>query len=396
MSRAELAGEGKVRHSAEGVPRYFSPHAADCFNNVYGAALSHLGLNPDIVLADYMNLMYDEETRCIGINFLMRFSASNEFTEEELNSSMEFAYLPATSLFDRRGAESERFRRCKDRVHIRLLLTDDPETAHLRLKERIDAGKPHIVAVDLHEMSYHRAFGREHGLHAVVITGYDEEANVYELFDKYKHSSSDFDGTLPMEEVRRGRSGICRYDNPLTGPFAREVRNMWMEVDADPAFRVEPDKLRNVFRVSVRRMKGEETVLGQPCGLQRIARFREAVTETGARSSSAEKEVYLFRHVYNRNLKQVSRQRKRFLVFAEAIGFMLPASLLEMLRERLEESAMRWDICANLALKYGISRKPDALEEMARQLFLIEGLEREIAEKLEAQSEREEGYSCTR
>ncbi|MFC5468077.1 BtrH N-terminal domain-containing protein [Cohnella suwonensis] len=387
MSRADLAA-GKVRHSAEGVPRYFSPHAGDCFNNVYGAALSHLGLNPDIVLADYMNFMYDEGTRCIGINFLMRFSASNEFTEEELNSSMEFAYLPATSYFDRDGSESGGSRRCKDRVHIQLLLTDDPETAHLRLKERIDAGKPHIVAVDLHEMSYHRAFGREHGLHAVVVTGYDEETKVYELFDKYKHSSSDFDGELPMEEVRRGRSGICRYDNPLTGPFAREVRNMWMEVDADPAFRIEPDKLRNVFRASVRRMKGEEIVLGQPCGLRRIVRFRESVTETGARTPS-EEEVYLFRHVYNRNLKLVSRQRKRFLVFAEAIGFLLPVPLLEGLRERLEESAMRWDICANLALKFGISRKADALEEMARQLILIEGLEREIAERLEAELELE-------
>lgn len=369
-------GVAKTRHSIQDVPRYFAPYVGDCFANAYGAVVKHMGLTPEIVLADYLCFMYDEQTEFIGINFLNRFSATVEFTEEELNSSMEFAYLPPTAVYqdNNRPVELPDY---KDRIQIRMLIHDDSKTAYRRTKERLDADQPVIAVVNLHEISYHRAYKKEHGIHAIVITGYDEEKQIYELFDKYKLSSSDFDGSLPMQEIIEARSAHCLQDNPITGPFSRPVRNLWMELQVGEEFRVTEDKIRAIIRKSSQRMKGLQLVHGQVCGLERLEAFRQGLTRK-KESAFDELEVFRFRTYYNRAMKGLGRQRKRFQAFIREAGVTIPADVSAELIKELESSAMRWDICANLSLKLGIAKKPAILDDLDAQLGLIQEAESKI------------------
>lgn len=365
----EVGSAAKSSHSVQGVPRYFEPYVGDCFANAYGAVVKHMGLTPEVVLADYLCFMYDEQTEFIGINFLGRYSTSVEFTEEELNSSMEFAYLPPTSVYQE-GDKLEPHPAYKDRLQIRLLIHDDPTVAYRRTKERLDADLPVIAVVNLHDISYHRAYKKEHGIHAVVLTGYDEEKQVYELFDKYKLSSSDFDGNLPMQEVIQARTSDCLLDNPISGPFTRQVKNLWMELQAGEEFRVSEDKIRAIIRKSSERMKGLQLVHGRECGLERLEAFRQGLIRK-KESVFDELEVFRFRTYYNRAMKGLSRQRKRFQAFIREVGHLFPEQARAGLIQELEASAMRWDICANLSLKLGIAKKPSILDELSAQLELI-------------------------
>ncbi|WP_027086226.1 BtrH N-terminal domain-containing protein [Cohnella panacarvi] len=378
MSAPYEVGAAKSKRSIPDVPRYFVPHVGDCFANAYGAVAKHMGLNPELVLADYLCFMYDEQTEYIGINFLGRYSTSVEFTEEELNSSMEFAYLPPTAIYleqNKPGLLPE----YKDRLQIRLLIQDDPAIAYRRTKELLDAGRPVIAVVDLHGVSYHRAFKREHGIHAVVLTGYDEENQIYELFDKYKLSSSDFDGTLPMEEIMQARSALCLQNNPITGPFSRPVRNLWMELEVGEEFRVTEERIRAIIRQSSLRMKGLQPVHGRVCGLERLEAFRQSLLDK-KEIVFDELEVYRFRTYYNRSMKGLSRQRKRFQAFIQEASALIsiPGDVCAELNEELEASAMRWDIAANLSLKLGIARKPAILDELCEQLRFIREAETKV------------------
>jgi len=192
------------KHSISGVPRYFVPYVADCFQNAYGALVEYYNLDPDIILADYLSFMYDPDTGYIGLNFLHKPSKSFLFSEEELNTSLEYAYFPAVTCFGERIPEDAE-QLPNDKVKISIYIEDNSQTAYERLKELIHLNIPVVIVVDLYHMRYHRAFQKEHGAHAVVVTGYNEEEGYVEHFDKYSLSSSDFDGVIPLKELMLAR-----------------------------------------------------------------------------------------------------------------------------------------------------------------------------------------------
>jgi hypothetical protein len=180
------------KRSIHNVPRYFEPHIHDCFQNVLSSQLLFMGLNPKILLADYLSFLYDADNGYVGLNYLFKPNTSVEFTEEELNTSHALLYYPVPVHYTE-SKETVRNRFKNDRVNVAMYMENNPENAHSRLKELIDGHLPVVAAVDLYYMKYHRAYKKDHGLHYVVITGYDEKEGVFELFDKYKLSSSDFD-----------------------------------------------------------------------------------------------------------------------------------------------------------------------------------------------------------
>ncbi len=362
------------------VPRYFEPYVNDCFHNAYSAVLLHMGMNPNIILADYLSFMYDRENGYVGVNYFYRPNTTVEFTEDELNTSLEFVYLAPTVLYSQapvKGIDS----RYKDRVNINMFMEDKPDVAYQRLKELLYNGIPVVAAVDLYYMKYHRAYGKEHGLHCVVFTGYDEEEGFFHLFDKYKLSSSDFDGTLPIDEVNMGRMS----DNPLPGVNStqkRPVRNLWMEIGSDKDFKVLEEKLLNVINESCQRMKGQKEVLGHKCGLNAIELFSKSLLEKKNEKLDDEK-VYWYRVYLNGSLKNISRSRKRFSVFIKEISSLLPEQLITSLCVSLEESSKHWDICSSIALKLGIRKSLDMIDDLVNQLDIIRELESSIVERLE-------------
>lgn len=362
------------------VPRYFEPYVNDCFHNAYSAALLHMGLNPDIILADYLSFMYDCKNGYVGVNYFYRPNTTVEFTEDELNTSLEFVYLAPTTLYSQ-STEKAADIRYKDRVNINMYIEDKPEVAYQRLKELLDNGMPVVAAVDLYYMNYHRAYGKEHGLHCVVFTGYDEEEGYFHLFDKYKLSSSDFDGILPIDEVNMGR----RSDNPLPGVNVtqkRPVRNLWMEIGLDKDFKVTEEKMLNLLSESCQRMKGRKEVLGYTCGLDAIELFSKSLLEKKNEKLDDEK-VYWYRVYLNGSLKNISRSRKRFSVFIKQIKSLLPEQLITGLCVSLEESSKHWDICSSIALKLGIRKSLDMIDDLVSQLDIIRELESSIVERLE-------------
>jgi hypothetical protein len=384
MTLRHAAGRTPVKAEIADVPRYFRPYIADCFVNAYAALMAFHGRRPEIVLADYMSFMYDEETGYVGVNHLYQYSATVEFTEEELNTAWEFVYSPATSVYDPKRkpappAEGE------DRFFIHLVLNDDPAVAYERTKERIDSGEPVVAIVDMFDIPYHRAYGREHGIHAVVLVGYDEEKREYRLFDNYPISSSDFDGTLTFDEIAKARSAVAAIENPMSGPVSRPIRNLWAEVHVGQGFHVSEERVRAIFRKSFLRMRGLQTVTGRECGLNRLEALRRDILAKKDQPLD-ERDTFLFRTYYTRFFKNVSRQRKRFKVFVEELleeGFVFPDGMAESLGANLETAGTRWEIAANVSLKLGITRKPALLEELAEQIAVIHRTESEITGLLE-------------
>jgi len=380
-------GAGKVMADSAGVleianvPRYYEPYVCDCFTNAYGALLQHRKLDPAIGLADYLNFMYDPQIQQIGINFLHGYSDTVLFTEEELNSSMPFAYLPPTSVYDEAVAELPPGV-TRDRVCIRQFVHDDPAVADARLQDKLRQGEPVSVVVNLHNIHYHRAYGTQHGIHALVVTGYDAAADEYLLFDKYAMSSSDFDGRLSKQELMTARNALCDMSNPLVGERARQVRHLWMELEADPELAFKEEQARVLMAGSLRRMKGEEQVLGVRCGFPALVLF---CSDLAAKADQPfdERERFRFRFNYYNALKSVGRQRKRFLAFLAAADEAYGWNTLAQTRDWLTAAALHWDIAANLSLKLGLTAKLPLLAELTAQIGLAHKMEQQFIAWLE-------------
>lgn len=365
----------------EKVPRYFEPYVNDCFHNSYAAVLEYMGLNTRLILADYLSFMYDPVNGNIGVNYPYRMNTSVEFTEEELNTSMEFVYLPATKIYSGPAGGITGEVRYKDRVNINMYIDDNTDMAYSRLKSLIDSRKPVIAAVDLYYMSYHRAYMKEHGLHCIVITGYDEKEGWFELFDKFQLSSSDFDGRISIKEVNRGRAS----ENPLAlsnNILRRPVRNLWIEIYAENDFKISNEKLMNILAESCSRMTGQKRVLGQECGLKALDSFINDLLlkkEKGLENA----DIDWYRTYLNMSFKNIVRNRKRFMVFVNEISSLLPENLAQEVCRYLDESSKHWDISASIALKLGIKKSLDLTDELVKQLSEVRNLESCLVEELE-------------
>lgn len=363
----------------EKVPRYFEPYVNDCFHNSYAAVLQHMGLNPGLILADYLSFLYDGKKDQIGVNYFFRTNSSVEFSEEELNTSLEFVYLPATSRYNPNAVVNPETGR-RDRVTIEMHIEDDPLLAYFHLKEMIDNGIPVIAAVDLYYMSYHRAYRKEHGLHCVVITGYNEEEGYFELFDKFLLSSSDFDGRMPIRDVNMGRAS----ENPLPcgENSKRPIRHLWIEIKADPEFQISEDKLFHVLEESCVRMSGKTEVLGHRCGLGMLDAFRTDLLRKQEEELD-ERRIGWYRTYLNSSFKVIARSRKRFRAFLGEMGSMLPERLVSEISGCLEESATHWDISASIALKMGIKKSLSLTDDLLKHLGEVRRIEGRIVAVLE-------------
>lgn len=369
------------KHSIQNVPRYYEPYVSDCFHNALAAQLLYMGLNPTVILADYLSFLYDSQTGYMGVNYLYKYNTSVEFTEEELNTSFELAYFPVPENFGK-AASSNKTELLKDKIIVRMYLENDSKLAYKRLKELIDGDMPAAVAVDLHYMQYHRAYKKDHGLHYVVVTGYDEEAGWYELFDKYKLSSSDFDGRLPIDELLLARASENPQKNPLMGEFSRPLQNVWCEIGIHDEFRIEDKQLIAVLRESCERMSSRKKVLGIQCGFNA---FNALLQDLGNKKNEGlgEKNLYLFKTYYNETFKTIARSRKRFNAFIKELKLIPSEMQLESVHQ-LEESARKWDICANLALKLGIKRSIGLIDDIISQLGDIREREMQVVKSMES------------
>lgn len=361
------------KHTIANVSRYYDPDAHDCFHNVLLSLLLYKGLNINLVLADYLCFMYDSESGHIGLNYLEKPLHTVILTEEELNTSLEYVFSPTTAHY---ADYNTVINDCRygDRVKIFRFYDDDNERAYMHLKDLIDRDEPAIIAVDLFYMKYHRAFQKEHGLHYVVVIGYDEDKGLIELFDKKFNTESDFDGSLPVEDIMWARCSDNPVVDPLLGEHKRPLRNVWAEVKTG-SFTVSGHKSMNIIRKSCSRMYGEEEVLGNKCGFEMVDRFRKdllARTESGFDDSV----LNLFRY-YTASLKTIARSRRRFRVFINELSPILPGSLIGEVSGMLEESSKCWDLCSNIACKFVIRKS----RELARSIYEKSGISLECEKR---------------
>jgi hypothetical protein len=365
----------------QNVPRYFEAYVNDCFSNVWASLIQYLGQNPAIALADYLSFMYDETTDYVGVNFFFKYTTTVEYGEEEMNTSFEFIYNYPTTQYDK-STETNR-RMDKDKINLYMYISDDANVAYERVKELIDSNLPALVGVDIYDMSYHKMHKNIHVLHAVVITGYDEENGYFELFDKHLLSESNFDGKLPIEEINKARISDNLMKNPMIGDYNRPIRHFWMEIDVGETFKVTKERIYDILEESCQRMLGQKEILGQRCGLQRIDDFRKDLL-LKKEIVMDERGIFLFRTYYFNAFKSIVRNRNRFKVFIEAAGHVLSdGSKIEILCI-LEESSKKWEICASLFLKIGISKQMKSMDNLDKQLTSIIEIESRLIEKLSA------------
>ena len=379
-----LQAEGKymntLNHSIEGVPRYFESYVNDCFQNAYGALVAYYGLKPELILADYLSFMYDKDTGYIGLNYLHMPSRSFEFSEEQLNTSLEYIYFPAVSLYS--GHEKSEVHKIPDnKIKISLYVEDDPKVAHKRLIELLDMGIPVITVVDLYYMRYHSAYQKSHGAHAIVVTGYNKEEGYVEIFDKYDLSKCDFDGRLPIEDLISARNS----DNDQ-GSYTKPIRNMWMEVVKGEVFNINNDSWKNIITVSLRRMLEQKDILGCKCGLSALETCaRDLVLKKDALPDD---ELFSLLRYYNTAFKLISRSRIRFSIFLKEISSMFCD--VEEICDYLKDSSAKWEIASNLSLRLALTKKKDIMTNICKQLELIKEIESHAVEKLLELSKKQE------
>lgn len=358
--------------SIKNVPRYFAPYTDNCFQNAYGALVSHMKLNPNLILADYLSFMYEAETGTIGTNFLRKTSRSFVYTEEQLNASLEYVYFPAVTEFSRR-MEEERRELPSEQIKIALYFDHDPMIAHSRMEELIDEGIPVIVLVDMYYMRYHRAYQKEHGAHAVIITGYNQEEGYVELFDKYGLASCDFDGRFNIDELILARNS----DNWL-GTFSKPINNTWMEVTKSDQFIFNVRKVNSILSESYRRMNGEGD---GKYGLNRLNAFRrDLMVQLG--NGHDDETLSRFGTYFYASFKALFRSRIRFSVFLREIAPMLHEGQIEEAAQFCEDSAKLWEICSRLALRIAATKNSLYIENLYRQLENIIDQESRVVEKL--------------
>lgn len=363
------------KHSIRNVPRYFVPYTADCFQNAYGALVSYYNLNTDLILADYLSFMFDAGTGYIGVNFLHKPSRTFEFTKEEMNTSLEHVRFSPAVCYNS-GITGEADAVPEDKISICMYFQDDRDLAYKRLKELIDADIPVVTVVDLYYMNYHRAFGKDHGAHAVVVTGYDEEEGYIELFDKYSLSNSDFDGRIPVEEFKMARSS-----ENFQGTYSKPIRNMWMEVAVNSSFHFNDCRWKAIITESCGRMLGEKDVLGFKCGLGAIEQLRSSLLRK-KQELPAEELFQEYRYYYSPAFKIISRSRTRFGVFLKLLEAELPRGLVETAVFQLEESAKKWEIVSNLSLRLAITKNTSSIDNLCKQLEAIKDNEGQAVDKL--------------
>lgn len=349
----------------ENVPRFFEPYVSDCFHNALSAQLLYLGLNPNIILADYLSFLYDKETGYMGVNYLYKYNTSVEFSEKELNTSFEQAYFPVPEIYNNNISIHNNL--SGDQLIVKMYIENDSDCAYNRVKELIDQDIPVVAAVDLFYMKYHRAYQREHGLHYVVITGYNEEEGWYELFDKYKLSSSDFDGRLSIDEIREARASENPLNNAMMGEYTRPIQNVWCELENYKDFQINKDRIIATLKESCSRMNSEKKVLDNQCGFEAI---NTLIRDFDSKKSDelSQKNQYMFKTYYNETFKTIARSRKRFRVFINELNDLIPQNIQNEISNLLEESSKHWDICANLSLKLGITKKIVLLDDIINQL----------------------------
>lgn len=368
------------KHFISDVPRYFQPQVNDCFSTALTSYILYRKLNPNITMADYLSLMYDEKNGYLGLNYLFKPNSTVFFTDEELNTSFHFFYMAPVETYKLKE-DKDIQEKDKGKIYISKYI-EDSDNAYLRTKELIDNDIPVIVAVDLYYMNYHRAYQKEHGLHYVVITGYDEENGYYELFDKFKLASCNFDGKLPISDIISGRASKNPQSNPLMGSYEREILNNWIEVKVNEDFNVSKEDIFSIISESLDRMKGKKEVLGNKCGINVLKDFINYM-KLKKQEELDEQNTYYFNTYLNQAFKVIARNRKRFKLFiSEAKSFFTIEAASEI-ENCLEDSSRFWDISANLCYKLAISKRLSLIDDISIQLEKVIETENILIEKLD-------------
>jgi len=366
------------KHSIANVSRYYDPDAHDCFHNVLLSLLIYKGLNINLVLADYLCFMYEPESGYIGLNYLDKPLQTILLKEEELNTSLEYVFSPTTANY-RDYSTVINDSRYGDKMKIFRFYDDDNEQAYSHLRDLVDRDEPTIIAVDLFYMRYHRAFQKEHGLHYVMVTGYDDEKGLIELFDKKFNVECDFDGSLPVEDIMKARSSDSPHTDPFLGEYRRPLHNVWVEVNAD-SFTVSDNRSLNIISKSCSRMHGQEDVLGHECGLARMELFRnDLISRT--QSELNKQTLDLFRY-YTGSFKVVARSRRRFTVFLKELTSILPGNLITEVSCLLADSAKCWDLCSNISYKFALTKSRELAKSIYAKLGTAIDQEKEAVDRL--------------
>ena len=125
-------------------------------------------------------------------------------------------------------------------------------------------------------------------------------------------------------------------------------------------------------------MNSEKDVLGYQCGFEAISTL---ISDFDSKKSEALTETtqYMFKTYYNETFKTIARSRKSFI---NELNELIPQNSQEEISNLLEESSKHWDICANLSLKLGITKKLTLLDDIISQLNEVVRNEQKVISSL--------------
>ncbi|MEK4477174.1 BtrH N-terminal domain-containing protein [Paenibacillus sp. FSL R7-0048] len=95
-------------------------------------------------------------------------------------------------------------------------------------RRKLKEGVPLIMAADVHELDYTPFYRKKHSYHSLLLTGYEEKTEQYQVIDWYPPWF--FKGERSQAMLDPARSSTNEADGILSG---NPIRYLWVEVERD-------------------------------------------------------------------------------------------------------------------------------------------------------------------
>lgn len=362
------------------VTQYYEWFVSDCFTNSIANVIIQAGLDVNVVLCDYFSFFYNYSTHSIGANYPLDFNIPvylDEKWQEFINNSYKYLkFWPVIDIDD-----SYCFSKARDsgKINIHRYTSSSGKTAWNRTKQILDSGNMAVCAVDIYYMKYHRYYMKEHAIHYVNVTGYDEENNLVEIFDRYKTTGSDFEGEIDLEEFILARQSENPLELSYEGITGIAINNLWVEVNIPKDFSVEEEGRLAILKKSSAIMKGQGTDKTYLYGIPGFERFISDIEKID--QIDVDIRFYFVYH-FRSACKNLQRNRARFSNFIENSRVISDEKLKRAVLKDLMLSSELWGMLSNIVYKYGVKQKEETFVNIIKNLKEIKAIEMRVSNSL--------------
>lgn len=225
----------------------------------------------------------------------------------------------------------------------------------------VAAGRPVILGADYYELAFHPRYHKQHGAHAVLLYGVDEENETAWIAD-YNSPFVAYRGEIALSDLRRARLSVNAWNGSINSGGG--IQAACLELRPDRVYSL-GGGVRDVAE-TLRGLKSNYFDHSNSCqqGMGAV-RFLCAGLETVSQEALAQHALRLHEQLLPLNEKK--QMLARYLEDAEALPPLL--DMLKPARERMEEINELWTTYDKVLLK--IAYTPHATQRLRRDALSL-------------------------